>query len=402
MKRLLGHRPRRLAAILDQLMYAAVNFVVTLAVAHQAGVDGLGRFTLPFALLLAAQGIHRAALVDPLMASDLPPQRVTLLTSWLSSLLGGSICLAVSYGMEESYLAVVAVVLVFWLPLDLVRHLLIKTGRSPSACILSATTLASTATAFLIAPSDSGTLALLPWLAGVAVACIIGHIRVRHSWETGRTLGDISNGIIFGSVGDALLYQAAWGVPINAILSILDTAVAGEYRAAVTFASPAYVLIAAVQTLAYGRLLRAPEPRRAACRLAAYSSIVSAAYAAAVVVASRPLSELVFGNPSFIDPLILLLTLSQAPFIAASTLGAVLIKVQRRSSRLFAARITATGALVAGFIAAIIMRSESLAIAALLLGVALQALLVWSFSRSRRRSDKDRARIHTARNTTGV
>lgn len=157
-----------------QVLSAASNFVVTIAVARGTGLEGLGRFSIAFAAYLTVLGFSRSLISEPLLARRGPgdgreAEAASVTLTLLFSLAGAAVVGGTGLALGRLELVVAGAALPVTLLHDLLRYHAFGRERPELAARLDGGWLLGSLLLWpVLTNSSSAAVAVLCW-AGAAV-----------------------------------------------------------------------------------------------------------------------------------------------------------------------------------------------------------------------------------------
>lgn len=345
-----------------QSFSSATNLALSVLAGRALGPSGLGRILIGFAVYLIVLGLHRALLVEPLVAATSARPQVDrrLSTSralTVSASLGVCSMVIVAGaglalgGTTGSGLLLVAPWLVPCLLQDLCRWILFRDERPVAAAMNDATWLFVMAMAIPFAWAIGTDWAVLAtWGVGALAGTFLGLVQLSsppsalatawrwwldEAWPFGRWVAGAT--VIGNVVGNAMTFMVS---------ALLGARALGGLRAAETMFAPLTLIIPALALPGLPALARAAE-RRAQRRLAwRYSGLALAgvtAYAAVMLLGGARLLTLVFGA-SFARYSDLVWPIGAAQvFLAAGVGASLMLRARQRGPALLVSRVTGSG-----------------------------------------------------------
>jgi O-antigen/teichoic acid export membrane protein len=404
----------------DQGVVAGSHFVLNVFLARSLGPAAYGAFAISFTVLLFASGIHTALVVEPMSALGATRPRAEL-PSYIGRLviLSGSLAACVLV----LALAVLAAVRLAGFPigwsalgagLALAPMLLFALLRQ--ACYLQTrprTALVGSvcyavvvlgASAALLKASAGRPTALTGYaalaLAGTVASLVLaGRLSVRlpalgdrrsmaevralatEHWSYGRWL-----------VGAALAHTTGYLLYLPMIGATLGLAESGVFRAGQTLTLPLMQVLAAFGVLLVPWVSRQRSLqgggylRRVAPRVLGLNVVAAAVYGAALVLAGRPLMQLVFGREYAAFAWLLPFFALAAQFTAVSEALGTLVRVLRLPRLFVWSKFAAAAVMLAVGFAAVRAWGLEGAAASLVFGAFFEALVLggqlWKWSRA--------------------
>src|ERR687892_232608 len=237
---------------LDQLLSSVSNVVVSLAVARAAGVDGLGAYTVAFALSIVVLGFQRALITEPLLAipaSEGPDGHPRRALGAVAMLAVGSATALVLGGLlsNRSELVALAAVIAFVCLQDAYRYVLFRRRRAHLAAVIDAVWLiASVAGWPLITSRGTATTAVLVWGIGAGLSALLGariagvlpspgRAAIRWWSREARPLGGFL-------ALTSIVYAVGGQVTVLGLATVLGEGALGELRAAQILFGPILLL----------------------------------------------------------------------------------------------------------------------------------------------------------------
>src|ERR687891_561150 len=255
---------------LDQLLSSVSNVVVSLAVARAAGVDGLGAYTVAFALSLVSLGSQRPLTPEPLLAipaSEGPDGHPRRALGAVAMLAVGSATALVLGGLlsNRSELVALAAVIAFVCLQDAYRYVLFRRRRAHLAAVIDAVWLiASVAGWPLITSRGTATTAVLVWGIGAGLSALLGariagvlpspgRAAIRWWSREARPLGGFL-------ALTSIVYAVGGQVTVLGLATVLGEGALGELRAAQILFGPIALATTAISFFALPRLALAMGP----------------------------------------------------------------------------------------------------------------------------------------------
>lgn len=382
---------RGLIQTVDQGVSALINLGLSVLAARVAGLDGLGELNLVLTIYVAALGIQRAVIVEPmLVSSDAAAMRGAQQYSLLASAPFSLLLAGVGVTLSQPSLVALSLVLPFGLLVDVLRYSFFSKsapGRALLVDIVWGLTLASSSLANL------GQLEqlLLWWGAGASIAVLSGFILLtQRRWIPAdrRSLSEHMRGRSKQGLIDNLILQFGWYIPLAVALGAISVDTAGEYRAAITLMAPMGVVLTSWTTSTFVGLRSASSSVPYAARRAAGILTLSLVYAVTCMLVGPYASPMIFGDDVVISSLILALVSLQIPLQSFGSQFAAWLKFHHFSWRPVIARASGTALVLPSIWGGLVLPAPVLAIAALPLGLAVYStLLSIDFFRLRKRSE---------------
>lgn len=348
--------------LVGQSLSSATNFALSVMAGRTLGPSGLGRILIGFAAYLIVLGLHRALLIEPLVASSsargagdrrLSASRaLTISTSFaftsMALVAGAGVVVG---GVTGSGLLLVAPWLVPCLVQDLCRWILFRDER-PVAAVTSdgAWLLVMVVTvpfAWLIG-SDWAVMAA--WGVGALGGTIVGLAqlstppsRMSAAWRWWRDEAWPFGRWVAGATALGTLLGNAMTFMVSALLG---TGALGGLRAAETMFAPLTLIIPALALPGLPALARAVErgaQRRLAWRYSGLAFAGVTAYTAVMLLGGARLLTFVFGTgfTRFSD-LVWPIGASQI-FLAAGVGASLMLRARQRGPAILVSRVTGSG-----------------------------------------------------------
>jgi O-antigen/teichoic acid export membrane protein len=395
-----GASRRSILTMADQAVSSASNFAVGVAVAHIAGILGLGVFAVGYAAWLFVASLHRSLVTDPMAIeqdarSSSAHQRLGtgLAAELVFGLIAAAVCVALGLGLRAlgagsagSGLVAVAV----WLPFLAVQDywrwvgfMAGRPGRSLINDILFALVQAAAFAALVLSAATRTTFLVLGcWGLGAVAGAVYGcwQYRVAPRLRGGAGLLTSRWHMSRWLVGnDLTLWGSSQGYLLLAGLLLGPTELGGLKAAQTLITGPAFVILQVGGSIGLPEAAKAfasdgPRGlRRVVRRLSGLGSLAIGAIAVVMAVLTA-----VYG-PAFRDLQEAATLLAVAYTVAALGLGPTMaLKATRRTRRLFRDQLAGLiVTLVAGVLLAGRYRIDGIAGAAVL-GSSVQALLLWT------------------------
>jgi O-antigen/teichoic acid export membrane protein len=399
-------------SVVDQGIVAGSHFVLNILLARKLGPSAYGAFSIGFMVLLFVSGIHTALVVEPMSAlgatrprAELPPYigRLVLLSGSLAAcvLMVAAAVLAILHlaGFAVGWSAVGGgLALGPMLLFALLRQACYLQTRPRTALLGSlcySLVLLGAATALVGASSSRPTAlsgyAALALAGGAASLVLAGRLSVplpglrapRAAAELSRLAGEHWS---YGRwlVAAALAHTAGYLLYLPMIGATLGLAQSGIFRAGQTLTLPLMQVLAAFgvllvpwvsrqRSLQGGDYLRRVTPRVLGLNVAA-----AAAYGAVLVLAGRPLLQLLFGPEYAAFAWLMPFFALAAQFTAVSEALGTLVRAIRLPRLFVWSKLAAAAVMVVVGFAAVQVWSLEGAAASLVFGAFFEAfVLAW-------------------------
>ena len=329
---------------LDQLLSSVSNVVVSLAVARAAGVDGLGAYTVAFALSIVVLGFQRALITEPLLAipaSEGPDGHPRRALGAVAMLAVGSATALVLGGLlsNRSELVALAAVIAFVCLQDAYRYVLFRRRRAHLAAVIDAVWLiASVAGWPLITSRGTATTAVLVWGIGAGLSALLGariagvlpspgRAAIRWWSREARPLGGFL-------ALTSIVYAVGGQVTVLGLATVLGEGALGELRAAQILFGPIALATTAISFFALPRLAAARE--RLSLRVGGLVAMGSAGLVAVCVtflfLAAPLLFPILYGRGFEARPA-LLVPLALQMVVGALAMGPILLLKARMTGK---------------------------------------------------------------------
>ena len=248
----------------DQLLSSVSNVVVSLAVARAAGVDGLGAYSVAFALSIVVLGFQRALVSEPLLAiavarqEDDHPRHGLGAIAYLALGSATALLLAGILTGRRELLALAAVLPLVCLQ-DAYRYVLFRRRKAHLAAGSDAVwVLASIAAWPIITSEATATVAVTAWGVGAGLSALFGAWAARATPALGRgairwwsrEARPLGGFLALTSI----VYAVAGQVTILGLAAVLGEGALGELRAAQILFGPIALATTAISFFALPRL----------------------------------------------------------------------------------------------------------------------------------------------------
>lgn len=362
------------------------NLVLTLAITTQLSLDELGAFNLPFVIYLAALGIHRALIVEPILASTrgalLRPARRLSIVSALSI---STILVTISIVSNNEVILTIALTLPALLLVDLHRNWAFNQKKPTIALLIDLIWLFGTVTLFIL-PLDTLLMATSVWAGSAAIALLVSFFSPMYRRTEAAFISDFlaeAKGLAAPSVIDSILYQIAWQIPVAIALNALSVSVAGAYRLSTTIMAPLLVIVNSWNISTFFALRSASNRNHALAQRTAGIAVVCAIYIAVVSVGVfvAQVGEMISLTLGAI--VVLVLVALQTPLVAINSQIVVWHKVHRLGYHVLICRFFASIPLLIIVTWGVLNRNSYAVAGSVVCGLLLyQGLLILSYRRS--------------------
>ena len=345
-----------------QTLSSATNLALAVIAGRALGPSGLGRVAVGFSAYMIVLALHRALLVEPLVAAtsarsaaDRRSSASRALTVSLSLGLASSVIVAAGGiavdGPTGSGLLLVAPWLTPCLLQDLCRWILFRDERPAAGAMNDGTWLAVMAIAVPLAwTTDTDWAVMASWGLGALAAAILGLAQLStpltgptaawwwwraDAWPFGRWVAGAT--VLGNLLGNARTFIVA---------ALLSTRALGGLRAAETLFAPLTLVIPALALPGLPAMARTSElgsMRRLAWRYSALALTGVATYMTVMVVGGADLLTFVFGS-SFAGFGDLAWPIGTAQVLLAAGVGAsLMLRARQRGPALLVSRVTGSG-----------------------------------------------------------
>lgn len=334
----------------DQGVSSLVNLSLTVFVARVGGIAGLSGINFVFTAYICALGLMRAGVCEPLLSSsEQKGARGAVVLSCFGGLLIGAplaVWLAISDNHAWAWIVAFPLLLTF----DVIRYVNIRAGRNYIAALLDSCWLCLMVLGCVLFANDVSSVIQI-WVITCSIALGFGAVLSISLFRGDRVrkFRDCAAGISAGSLVESAIYQIVWQLGFAGVLAAVGGSLAGTYRAGLTLFAPMGVIASAFSLLSFRTLLRTnPDMRLARARhLSLVISLIAVVYLVVVLVASVPLTNLLFSHGVSVGYLALILIGIQFPLTAWTSQYSVYLKVTRQAIRLIGLRIIGSLVLVA-------------------------------------------------------
>lgn len=372
---------KSLAQTASQGLSSANNLLLTTAVLSVASVEGLGHFNLPFALYLAVLGIHRALIVDTVLA--LRRRDVYVAAQRVSICLSLMLCFIIaSFGyLGQNYvLLLFGVLLPGLLLIDLRRNWAIVSGAPSAALFIDALWVMGTLLS-LILPINGLVSVVAIWGASGIVALILSFFLRAPSTSQGNNrrvkFWKEAKGIATSSTAESVVFQIGWQLPVAFTLELLSATAAGEYRLVVTLFGPLAVIVTSWTLGTYRLSDVVGHVDRFISKRSIGIGIISLSYWFCCLVAFLIISNYLTDRSFQISVFTLAIVGLQVPITATTSQFAVWLKKHRLAVVLLVSRLYSSIIVFGACALAVWQFASVYALSAMTLALAFHSVLVF-------------------------
>jgi O-antigen/teichoic acid export membrane protein len=341
-------------ATVDQVMFAASNFVFTVAVARGLGTDGLGRFTLAFTAYITALGFVRSLVSEPLLADprrdhdrEVEGASVTLTLAYACA--AAVVVAAIGAVAERVEFLVVAAALPLVLLQDLLRYHGFRRKAPRLAAVLDGGWLVGSLAAWpIVTTTGSVAVCAACWATGALVGVAAG-------WRAAR-ITIVGLGVAFGwwsrharrlalpLVLDSVLVTVATQTVVILLAAEYGDAALGTLRAGQVYFAPLGMVFVAFGVLAVPHLAQRAAPASTALAFTVSGGLaVFAGLACGLILVVEPVLGAVLYDDAVAVPGWLLVPVAVQTVVAAASSGLVMVcKARGRGAAIVWARTSST------------------------------------------------------------
>ena len=345
-----------------QAFSSATNLALSVLAGRALGPSGLGRVFLGFTAYLVVLGLHRALLVEPLIAStsarDPMDKHVSAMRALtvsasfaiISSAIIGCAGLWLGGATGRGLLLVVPWLLPC-LVQDLWRWILFRDDRPAAGALNDGTWLITMAIVVPITWAIRSDWAVISaWGVGAFAGAVLGFlqlsVRPSHPWSAWRWWR--AQAWPFGRwvAGAVVLSNVLGNATVFVVSALIGAAALGGLRAAEAVFAPLTLVIPALALPGLPALARAPEPhlqRRLAWRYSGLALVAVIGYASVMLLGGTRILPLVFGS-EFRGFSHLLGPIGAAQLFTAAGLGvSLMLRARQRGAALLVSRVIGGG-----------------------------------------------------------
>lgn len=328
---------------IDQSLFALSNLVITVAVARGGGPEGLGRYTVAFAIYLVVLGCGRSLISDPLLSSvrgddDRAVESAAGTLTGIYALVTGVVVAGLGLLLGRPEVVVVAVTLPMTLLHDLLRYQAFRRRIPALAAALDGGWLLGSLLAWpVVTRTNSVTVAMGCWSAGAALAmllaCPVLRPVIRRPVDAVRWWLSDARGYATPLLLDSIVVAFSSQALVLVLATMTDDNAMGVLRAGQVYFAPFGVALMALGVLAVPALAQRKEgaTNAVALRLSLAIAALAALVSCAVLIAEPLLRDLLFAG-SITVPTSLLVPLAVGLVLVGASSGVTIVSKARRQS----------------------------------------------------------------------
>lgn len=341
-------------ATADQILFAASNIVITIAVARGTGVEGLGRYSIAFAAYLTVLGFSRSLISEPLLAQprrerDGSVEAASVTLTLLCAAAGALVVGGAGMMLGRVELLVVAAALPVTLLQDILRYHAFRRKKAQLAALLDGGWLLGSLVAWpVVTNSRSASIAVLCWAGAALVGIGLAWRPLRPHLVAPRTAVAWwrldARGLAAPLAADSILVMIYAQGLVFVLVSVAGDSALGLLTAGQVYFAPLGLVFTALGILAVPHLTQRSEPTttRLALWLSAGMAALACLMCTAIILAEPLLHAVLYANTIDV-PVWLLVPLAAQVILCAGAGGMVIVcKARARGGEIARSRLSST------------------------------------------------------------